>query len=360
MRVLIHTISEDIHAAAVAAVLRRFGVDVIFSLECLAPADQVYSFSADSDREARSFRLGGESRELDGGIDLVWCRRQGRFDTSMVHPDDADFVAREFRTFLDGFWEGAARDAVWVNPRGSRRLADTKLPQLSAARRVGLPISPTLVSNDPEDIVAFVAEHGLGNVVFKTIRPAFWGEAGGRIRLTNTSRLTEDILGDREGLRLCPGIYQVLVEKAAELRVTVMGDRIFCAEVIAGMAAGADIDWRIGQHEMRVRPFDLPPEIAARCRDLVSGMGLVFGCLDLILDKGGEYRFLEVNEMGQFLWIEEFCPEERYLEAFVRFLFHAAGSEVVPEGIRFAEVRESADCHETMRRMSGTVGKEAA
>lgn len=360
MRVLIHTIAEDIHAAAVATVLRRLGVDVTLSLECRAPVDQVYSFRADSDGEARSFRFFGESRELDGGIDLVWWRRRGRFDTSGIHPDDVEFVGQEFRAFLDGFWEGAARDAVWINPREAARRADTKLPQLSAARRVGLPVSPTLVSNDPEEIVAFVAGHGLGNVIFKTIRPAFWKKACGAIKLTNTSLVTEAVLGEPEDLRLCPGIYQVLVKKAAELRVTVMGDRVFCAEIVAGDLAGAEIDWRIGQHEMRVHPFDLPPAIAEKCRRLVADMGLVFGCLDIILGEDGDFRFLEVNEMGQFLWIEELCPEERYLEAFVQFLFRTAGSRIVPEGIAFAEVRISADCHETMRRMSGALGKEAA
>ena len=33
-------------------------------------------------------------------------------------------------------------------------------------------------------------------------------------------------------------------------------------------------------------------------------MGLVFCALDFIVTQDDEYVFLEVNEQGQFLWIE--------------------------------------------------------
>jgi hypothetical protein len=32
-------------------------------------------------------------------------------------------------------------------------------------------------------------------------------------------------------------------------------------------------------------------------------LGLAFGCIDLIVTPEGEHIFLEVNEMGQFLWV---------------------------------------------------------
>jgi hypothetical protein len=33
-------------------------------------------------------------------------------------------------------------------------------------------------------------------------------------------------------------------------------------------------------------------------------MGLVFGCIDLILTPDNRYVFLEINPMGQWQWVE--------------------------------------------------------
>lgn len=320
MRILIQAIAGDMHAGAVAAALGAIGVEVIFSVGTDVPADQACTCLIEQECEARLIRRAGTTFDLADAIDLVWSRRALLFRTPDLHPDDIAFARREFSFFLDGFWERAAPDAVWVNPWAARKTSNTKLNQFSGARKAGFRISPTLFSHDPDQILAFVARHGAGNVVFKTLTPAWWRQEGRPNLTTSTSIVTAETLADPQALRLCPGIYQVLIEKAAELRVTVMGTDVLCVEVIAGPMPGASVDWRVGQHEMRVRPFGLPPDISARCRAVVRELGLAFGCIDLILGKDGEWYFLEVNEMGQFLWIEDMLPEVRYLEAFVRFL----------------------------------------
>ena len=49
-------------------------------------------------------------------------------------------------------------------------------------------------------------------------------------------------------------------------------------------------------------------------------LGLAFGCIDLIVTPQGEYVFLEVNEMGQFLWVEQREPACPLLRAFATLL----------------------------------------
>lgn len=48
-------------------------------------------------------------------------------------------------------------------------------------------------------------------------------------------------------------------------------------------------------------------------------MGLVFGCFDLIVTPEGRHVFIECNEAGQFLFVEEETGEA-VLDAFVAFL----------------------------------------
>lgn len=52
----------------------------------------------------------------------------------------------------------------------------------------------------------------------------------------------------------------------------------------------------------------------------MDDLGIVFGCFDLIVTPGGDYVFLEVNEMGAFVWIEEQNPEIKLVDAFSEFL----------------------------------------
>jgi hypothetical protein len=61
------------------------------------------------------------------------------------------------------------------------------------------------------------------------------------------------------------------------------------------------------------------------------------------LGKDGNWYFLEINEMGQFLWIENLCPQERYLEAFIQFLFGLCRASAIPSGIELADVLASAE-----------------
>jgi glutathione synthase/RimK-type ligase-like ATP-grasp enzyme len=51
--------------------------------------------------------------------------------------------------------------------------------------------------------------------------------------------------------------------------------------------------------------IELPSNILKKCFDLTSRLKLKFGAIDFILDKNGEYIFLEINPNGQWAWIEK-------------------------------------------------------
>jgi hypothetical protein len=219
---------------------------------------------------------------------------------------------------------------------------------LSKSPRLGR-FTPTLASHDPEAITRFVREHGHENVIFKTFMPAGWKEEGGRQFGTPTSFVDANILSEPDDLRICPGIYQRYIPKDKEIRVTVMGDRAYCVEVIPTDGPDSSVDWRVGQERgLRVIPCKLPDAVEDKCRKVVSTLGLIFGCVDLILGKDGRWYFLEVNEMGQFLWIEHLCPSERYLEAFIQFLFRLCGHDLKPARVQIAEVENSLSYKELM------------
>jgi hypothetical protein len=194
-----------------------------------------------------------------------------------------------------------ASDAFWVNPINARDRATSKPVQLVEAIQSGLVIPDTLCSNDPCKIRNFLRAHP-DQTIYKGFHPARWhGRAGESILFT--SEIGLDDLPDDEVLRLGPGIFQKRIDKAYELRVTVMGDYACSAKLLSQQHPDARIDWRSAGKEVEVVSGELPDEIYDACRLMMSRLGIVFGCFDFAVTPQGQHVFLEVNEMGQFLWL---------------------------------------------------------
>ena len=54
--------------------------------------------------------------------------------------------------------------------------------------------------------------------------------------------------------------------------------------------------------------------------------GICFGSVDFAVDKDGQWWFLEINEQGQFLWLDQFNPQAKTLERFCAFITAPEGS----------------------------------
>jgi glutathione synthase/RimK-type ligase-like ATP-grasp enzyme len=189
--------------------------------------------------------------------------------------------------------------------------------QQRVAGRIGIKSPETIFTNSPSEIRAFLKRRG--KIVYKPFCPAVWRSRESDW-LPYTALLTEDALVSDELLRLTPGIFQELVPKAYELRVTVIGRRTFAAKVLSQSTEKGKLDWRKAYDELRFEPASLPPEVEHQCFALLDELGLVFGCFDFIVTPTGEHVFLEVNEAGQFLFIERYCGLP-LLDAFTEFLF---------------------------------------
>jgi glutathione synthase/RimK-type ligase-like ATP-grasp enzyme len=101
---------------------------------------------------------------------------------------------------------------------------------------------------------------------------------------------------------------QNYIEKAFELRVTVVGREIFTCAIDSQKQDDdtGKVDWRQGyDYGLKYSRYDLPAEIAEKCLSFLQRMGLNFGCFDFIVTPDGRYVFLECNANGQWLWIEQ-------------------------------------------------------
>ncbi|HEU5281259.1 MAG TPA: hypothetical protein VFU82_04715 [Gammaproteobacteria bacterium] len=321
LNILIATKPDDPDSIYVKLALEKIGHKVTLWYTSDIPKLQAHTFRLnDGELKWSSSGLDFKINESDS-IDIVWYRRPSKPKLDdLVHPDDLKNAKNENITFFKALWQSIAPNAFWVNAPASFERVNCKLTQLKIAAKLGFSIPETIISNDPDEINHFIKAYPEGGVVYKPIYPTVW-VAENKIRLTYTNVITLADLPSHQTLRLTPGIYQRRIKKAYELRVTCMGHTAIATKLYSQEHECGIEDWRsVSPHKLRMEPYELPDVIANKCFALMLKLGVVFGCFDFIVTPEGEYVFLEINEQGQFLWQEDFHPEIRLLDPFVKFL----------------------------------------
>jgi glutathione synthase/RimK-type ligase-like ATP-grasp enzyme len=232
----------------------------------------------------------------------VWYRRV-RSPAKISGMDDGvyQFCTQENRAALLG--GVMSLNARWMSHPAAVWQAEYKPHQLSVAARLGLAIPRTLITNDPDAIRAAFTE--FKGMIVKPVRSGYLTQAGQGFSIF-TSRVLEEHLAELESARLSPAIYQELVPKKFDIRVTVVGRRIFAAAIDSQSDPLATIDWRrTNNPELPHCIATLPERVNTLLLEFMSSFKLTFGAIDLIQTPDGDYVFLEVNPSGQWLWIDD-------------------------------------------------------
>jgi glutathione synthase/RimK-type ligase-like ATP-grasp enzyme len=258
-----------------------------------------------------SWSAEGKRRRRLGDIDLdrvraVWHRR-GTIRPPRTRSETADparaIIDSESERVLMFLWSDLEVPFIPA-PHAVIRARQDKLSQLALAAELGLAIPPTLVTTDPAEALEFLRVHQ-GECVTKLIDPGTLQ----RPDLAGLTRFTEPVT-HRDHLAMgmvaaCPTLLQAYVPKDIELRVTVVGDRVFAAAIHSQAAAHAKHDWRkYDRTRVPYRRHQLPAEVAAACVAITARLGLRYGAIDLIRRPDGVHVFLEINPAGEYQWVQ--------------------------------------------------------
>jgi hypothetical protein len=253
----------------------------------------------------------------------IWHRRLAapQAISERLAAADVEMAQLQAQRFVEGTRTVISPGSTWINPLSTKIWSTSKPYQLHTAKEVGFVIPASLFSNDPDEIRAFYREHR-GNVIYKPFMPAFWTDriAGG-LQGVFTSKLTGDLLaGDDASFTSCPGIYQEYIEKKSELRVTFFGSAYQAARIYSQQVVSGRVDFRSdmkGEAPMEATALDT--SVLEKCQAFAAKLGLLHGSFDLIERPDGSIVFLEINEMGQFLWLEQRVPKMPMLALFAAF-----------------------------------------
>lgn len=235
----------------------------------------------------------------------VWYRKPfaSRFDSTVKKPI-AGFVMRETDAFVTDLVASLSA-ARWINHPEINRVASNKLSQLRLAHELGIRVPKTLVTNDPQSVVEFEESLQPDGMIYKTLSNPFIDQTATTFRSVYTSavRLSPEKL---RAVELSPCLFQEQIIKAYELRVTVIGERVFAARIYSQDQQETALDWRRHQDKINLRQevVSLESGVEQICLEITKRLGLTFGAIDLIVTPKGEHVFVEINPNGQWLWKE--------------------------------------------------------
>lgn len=336
-QIVIVTQMDDAHADDVILLLHELGHEPIRLNTDDIPVNTTLSlnFNGSSRQWAGAITIQTNGRIINvESIRSVWWRRPAEFGLPLdLSEQERAFATDEINQTLRGLWD--TLDCYWISHPEHIRRASWKGAQLQRAAQLGFDVPRTLITTDPDEVRAFY--HACqGQMIFKVLSDPFLAaqkvaqkypdqpppEAYG----TATTLVSEDELALLDGVRLVPCLFQEYIPKQVELRVTVIGDELFAAEIHSQSHPKTQIDWRHYDVDIPYRKASLPDDVAARCMALVKSYQLNFSALDLILTPDGRYVFIENNPNGQFMFVEALVPELRMTEALAVCLIRGANS----------------------------------
>ncbi|UCD50359.1 MAG: hypothetical protein JSW27_22885 [Phycisphaerales bacterium] len=294
--ILILSTPRDDHAQTVLAELLKLGAQA--QLLDLSEFPQRLGLVMRYEDGERRFAFGCAEAGLDiNACHAIWWRRPQapQISANVMRDSHRYFAMNECSEALQGLWH--ALEVFWINDPARDQLAHRKAYQLRVAQDVGLEMPATLITSCVGAVREFVAPRGHDRVVYKAFSATEeeWRE---------TRLLKENELDLLENVRYAPVIFQEYIEAEVDLRVTVVGDKIFPA-AIHSQQTSYKVDFRIDMGDARVEATQLPADVEERLGAFMRRLGLVFGAIDMRRTPDGRHVFLEINPAGQWLFIEK-------------------------------------------------------
>lgn len=310
-KILIISYSKDLHADYIENSLKKKGVKYFrfntdqypHNVECVAEiSDQIKNKVFIKEKENII-----SSDEIKSVIYFPAAFiRPNRYDVDEFATDVIkDFIIQESDLVLPMIFEGF-RHCFWVNHPDKINLSKNKMQQLKLARMIGFLIPKTLITNSPETAKEFILKNQTDgiNTVLKTMGGITKDKDGKRVSVGSPVRKINELDLSKHH---APMFLQQYIEKKFELRITIVGQKIFPCEIHSQLSPNSftRTDWRVHDFDNVVyKNHILPKEIEEKCFSMMKTFGLQYSAIDMILTPDNKYVFLELNSHGLWQWVE--------------------------------------------------------
>lgn len=277
-----------------------------------------FSFRHSLDNVRSSVSIKAHNQVINGNdITAVWLRKDSEpdFDSSVGDLDDdflkaqvIKYIKREYKYAKNSFYDFFGK----IKNIGASTLEyPSKMKMLTEAKRLGIIIPETLITNKKEDVITFLNKHEsivskpildvthfskleLGRQILKGI---IYTEA---ITQSNLLKISESFF---------PSLFQNKIEKIFEIRTFYLNEKCYSMAIFSQLDNQTSVDFRMYNKEKHNRcvPYNLPQNLECKIVVLMNSLGFNSGSLDFIKSASGEFVFLEVNPWGQYGMVSEPC-----------------------------------------------------
>ena len=279
-RILVFTNSKD----ATADVVMKLAANI----ECIR-------FNSDKIQKSRaSF----DYTALNGLIqcDAIWYRRP--FEFTMKSRNVETLVRyQEWEEIVWNYFLQYPQEK-WINYPTRNWYADRKIIQLQQAPLFGLSVPQWIVASKKKEIMKFIHENGESLV--KPLSTGYIPFGGKLYHIYSTP--IKDV--DLKFAKNCPTLVQRIIDKDFDVRTLYVDGKVLFFKM-----ESKNLDVRMD--EMKGVRYDLtkpPRKVADSYKKFVHFFGLRFCTSDFVVDKKGNWFFLENNANGNWAWLEEHFP----------------------------------------------------
>ncbi|WP_306352682.1 MvdC/MvdD family ATP grasp protein [Flavobacterium sp. '19STA2R22 D10 B1'] len=304
-KVLIITHSQDNECInTVSKYLEEYGAEAIRFNVDKYPLE--YSLSSNYENGQWQVFLDYEGKRTSiHDIESLWYRRSHNLASGLNEILEGEFLSSvhgELRATLFGMFE--SMDCFQIGKFSQYRRLDSKEEQMKIASTIGLMVPETCITNSPEEAKRFVKAHPKGAIAKMQSSFSILREGVDHVVFTNV--ITEDNFDQIDSLQYCPMQFQEKLEKAKELRITVVGDAIFSFAVDSQKIDNAQIDWRREGLQLlnQWEPYELPEDVSSKILEMMDIYQINYGAIDIIVTPEGDHYFLEINSAGEFFWLD--------------------------------------------------------
>jgi glutathione synthase/RimK-type ligase-like ATP-grasp enzyme len=283
MTVLILDDGTDEHAQHVYRQLLTRGVRAEFLDSTQFPAQLTITYEPRTGDGTLRW-VDGRQLRFDEIRAVYWRNHAGISTVALPDPEQAFIAQNDTRSLFDSIL--VRLPARWVNGYRAFHLHQMKPVALALVAELGIPIPDTLLSNDAEEVLRFVARHPA--CIFKPVQGGAFTE-----RLTAAHLSAENL----RNLMIAPVTIQEEVF-GTDVRVFVAGDTVLACQVVT-----TALDFR-EDPDPRITAIELPGEVAQQCVRAARALDLVWTGIDLRRTPEGKYVFLEANPSPMFLGFE--------------------------------------------------------
>lgn len=222
-------------------------------------------------------------------------------------------VNNEYFEFLNSFGSLFDTERMLGNPLRSEL---NKIYQLKLAKKNKLKIPATLISNNKKELLRFRKK--FKRIIIKPLKKSFFHTIEDHSYVSYTSIVTTSLINDLNDT-FFPAFFQQYIEKKIEIRSYYLNGKFYSMAIFSQSDKQTSVDFRKynSLNPNRTVPYQLPEDYENKLINLMNDLDLNTGSIDIIVNKKGEYVFLEVNPDGQFGMVSYPC--NYYLEQKVAY-----------------------------------------